>query len=196
MPFSCLARATMAGHSWLSQRCTASADCSQARRSVFWAVKPQRARLVPMLRSAKRPPQRCSTSIRTVARLHKAKGKPKSSGKVPAGQRLHLRFLLRREKPPRARGRTTRPGGQACHAPFGMAPADAGHPVLGHVRLRRNGHKRQLALAQSHHLAPALLLRRRWQLAHIHVNHLKKLGGQPTHPKITLAGSTSEQDRP
>jgi hypothetical protein len=72
---------------------------------------------------------------------------------------------------------------------LGKTPADVEHARRAQSRLRRDRFIGQAALTQPDHLPPPLLLRCRWELAHIFMFHPSKLGRNATIFKTTQTGS-------
>jgi hypothetical protein len=95
---------------------------------------------------------------------------------VAPDQVAGLRLLPGIEEAAIARLGPARAAPQPGRAPLGEAPADVEHPGLGQPDLRRDGGVGHAGPAQADDLPPAFLLRRRRQLAHVHVLHASDLG--------------------
>ena len=65
------ARARMAGYRRSSQERTALESCSKARRTGFWAVKPQRPSSRPAVQTESRTPKRRAISSTTASRVQR-----------------------------------------------------------------------------------------------------------------------------
>jgi len=95
---------------------------------------------------------------------------------VAPDQVAGLRLLFGIEETAMPRLGPARAGLQPGRAPLGVALADIEHPGRAQPRLRRDRIVGLACLAQADHLPPAFLLRRRRQLAHVHVLHAAHLG--------------------
>ena len=100
------------------------------------------------------------------------------------GALLVLRFLVGIEEPAMPRLGPARAGLQPGRTPLGEALADVEHPGRAQPDLRRDRVVSLAGSAQPDHLPPAFLLRRRRQLAHVHVLHARDLGRSCLHSRL------------
>src|SRR5215218_10903796 len=96
--------------------------------------------------------------------------------RVPPDQGAGLRLLAGIKEAAVPPLRPARAGLQPGRAPLGEALADVEHPGRAQPHLRPDRVVSLAGSAQPDHLPPAFLLRRRRQLAHVHVLHARDLG--------------------
>src|SRR5215218_6684564 len=140
----------MAGYSRLSQRRTAAGSCSWARRIGFCAVKPQRARYLPTVRTASSTPQRRAISAPRRPAPERERQAQLVRG-VTADQLPHLRLLVRAQEALLVRLAAPRLAHQPLRALGREALADVDHPGPAQSDLPGDLPVGQAAPAQADH---------------------------------------------